>query len=164
MTRVNPGKEYWSRLGFSWMTLYHCLSFSVIALSYLSVFWICIHKPFLVLFSIFFSIFSSIWMWHNFWLAERYGLANQKLCFIQIYKILDNWLIEWCFMPLSTVFQSYHGNSSHYSCLSWVSSVLGWGSEVSCPRTLPLKLRRSGTARTQNPWIMSLRQKDKECS
>ena len=23
--------------------------------------------------------------------------------------------IEWCFMPLSTVFQSYHGNSSHYS-------------------------------------------------
>ena len=29
-------------------------------------------------------------------------------------------------MPLSTVFQSYHGDSSHYSCLSWVSPVLGW--------------------------------------
>ena len=27
-------------------------------------------------------------------------------------------LIEWCFAPLSTVFQSYHGDSSHYSCLA----------------------------------------------
>ena len=35
-------------------------------------------------------------------------------------------LIEWCFMPLSTVFQSYHGDSSHCSCLSWISPVLGW--------------------------------------
>ena len=35
-------------------------------------------------------------------------------------------LIDWCFMPLSTVFQSYHGDRSHYSCLSWVSPVLGW--------------------------------------
>ena len=34
--------------------------------------------------------------------------------------------IEWCFTPLSTVFQSCHGDSSHYSCLSWVSPVLGW--------------------------------------
>ena len=33
--------------------------------------------------------------------------------------------MEWCFTPLSTVFQSYHGDSSHYSCLSWVSPVLG---------------------------------------
>ena len=44
---------------------------------------------------------------------------------------------QWCFRPLSTVFQSYHGNSSHYSCLSWVSPVLARGSEVSCPRKLP---------------------------
>ena len=40
---------------------------------------------------------------------------------------------------LTPVFQSYHGDNSHYSCLSWVSSVLGWGSEVSCPRTHPRK-------------------------
>ena len=25
-------------------------------------------------------------MFHNFWLAKPYGLANQKLCYIQIYK------------------------------------------------------------------------------
>ena len=52
---------------------------------------------------------------------------------------LDAWLIEWCFTLLSTVFQSYHGDSSHYSCLSWEKPVLGLGSEVSCPRTLPWK-------------------------
>ena len=39
-------------------------------------------------------------------------------------------------MPLSTVFQSSHGDSSHYSWLSWVSPALGWISKVSCPRTL----------------------------
>ena len=48
-------------------------------------------------------------------------------------------MIEWCFTPVLTIFQSYHGDSLHYSCLSWVSPVLGWGSEVSCPRTLPQK-------------------------
>ena len=25
-------------------------------------------------------------------------------------------IIIWCFTPLLTVFQSYHGDSSHYSC------------------------------------------------
>ena len=39
--------------------------------------------------------------------------------------------------PTSTVFQLYHGDSSHYSCLSLVLPVLGWGFEVSRPRTLP---------------------------
>ena len=48
-------------------------------------------------------------------------------------------MIEWCFMPLSTVFQLYHGNSSHYSCLSWVLPVLGCSSEVSCTGTFPRK-------------------------
>ena len=28
-------------------------------------------------------------MKHNFWLAKPYGLANQKLCYIQIYKVLE---------------------------------------------------------------------------
>ena len=45
-------------------------------------------------------------------------------------------------MPLSTVFQSYNGDSSHYSCLNWVSPVLGWSSKVSCQRTLPQKTQR----------------------
>ena len=35
-------------------------------------------------------------------------------------------MIEWCFMPLSTVFQSYHCDSSHYLRISWVSPVPGW--------------------------------------
>ena len=48
-------------------------------------------------------------------------------------------MIESCLTPLLTVFQSYQGDSSHYSCFSRVSPVLGWGSEVSCPRTLPRK-------------------------
>ena len=32
--------------------------------------------------------------------------------------------------------------SSHYSCLPWISPVLGWGSEVSCPRTHLRKAKR----------------------
>ena len=36
----------------------------------------------------------------------------------------------------------YHGNSSHYSCLSWVSPVLGRDSETSCARTFPRKTER----------------------
>ena len=39
---------------------------------------------------------------------------------------IDIVLIEWYFTPLSTVFQSYHGDNSHYSYFSWVSPVLGW--------------------------------------
>ena len=53
-------------------------------------------------------------------------------------KIYSFWLIEWCFMPLSTVFQSYHSYSSHYSSfLGFTSTRLG--SEESRPRTLPRK-------------------------
>ena len=33
-------------------------------------------------------------------------------------------------------FHSYHNDTLHYSWVFWVSPVLGWGSEVSCPRTL----------------------------
>ena len=64
-------------------------------------------------------------------------------------------LIEWCFAPLSTIFQSYHGDSSHYSCLSWVSPVLGSGSEVSCPRTLSRKTQRIQCCSNPGPWITS---------
>ena len=45
-------------------------------------------------------------------------------------------------MPLSTVSQLYPCESSHYSCFSWVSPVLGWGSEVSCPRHSHKKTQR----------------------
>ena len=41
-----------------------------------------------------------------------------------------------------TLFQSYHTESSHYSCLSWVSPELGYGSEVFCSRTFPRKTKR----------------------
>ena len=58
------------------------------------------------------------------------------------------WFIDWCFTPLSTVSQSYNG--SHHSCLSWVSPVLGWGSEVSCPRILP-KIQRIQFASNPGP-------------
>ena len=44
--------------------------------------------------------------------------------------ILLSSLTEWCFLLLSTLFQSYPCDSSHYSCLSWVLPILGWGSEV----------------------------------
>ena len=62
--------------------------------------------------------------------------------------------MERCFSSLSTVFQSYRGDSLRFSCLSWVSPALGWGSEVSCPRTLPRKKTRGSSAvRTKDPWI-----------
>ena len=41
-----------------------------------------------------------------------------------------------CFTPLLPLFQLYHGDSS---CLFWVSQVLGWGFEVSCPKDTPTK-------------------------
>ena len=62
---------------------------------------------------------------------------------------------EQCFTPLSTVFQANHCNTSHHLCLSWVLSVLDWGSEVSCPRHSHEKLRGSTATRTQDPWIIS---------
>ena len=53
-------------------------------------------------------------------------------------------MIEWCFTLLSTVFQSYYGDSSHYSCLSRVSPVLGWALKClaqghSCEKTQRIK-------------------------
>ena len=31
-------------------------------------------------------------------------------------KEMSSLMVGWCFTPLLTVFQSYHGDSSHYSC------------------------------------------------
>ena len=72
--------------------------------------------------------------------CKNKGLLGKGLT---INKRTTFWLVEWCFTPLSTVFQPYLGNSSHYSCLSWNSPVLGWGSEVSY----------LSAAQTQDPWI-----------
>ena len=66
-------------------------------------------------------------------------LADERSRSLSIGNRLISWLIDWRFRPLSTVFQSYHGDSSHFSYLSWVSPVLGWDSEVPCLRTLPWK-------------------------
>ena len=68
-----------------------------------------------------------------------HGFAPSTFELTRLYCII---IIEWCFTPHLTVFQSYHGHGSHYSCLSWISPVLGWGSEVSCPRTFPQKTQR----------------------
>ena len=50
-------------------------------------------------------------------MTKPYGLANEKLRYFQIYKIFKNnklidWLTDWCLTLLSTLFQSYRGNSS----------------------------------------------------
>ena len=57
---------------------------------------------------------------------------ESTLCFVLGNIVLDRMVLT----PLSIIFQLYHGDSSHYSCLAWVSLVQGWGSEVSCPSTL----------------------------
>ena len=31
----------------------------------------------------------TIWMYHNFWLAKPYGLANQKLYYIQLWLNIE---------------------------------------------------------------------------
>ena len=66
------------------------------------------------------------------------GIVQSRDCVVWVH-----WLIEWCFTPLSTVFQSYHRDSSHNSCLSW-------------PKDTPMKKPRGySVARTQDPWITS---------
>ena len=64
-------------------------------------------------------------------------------------------LIELCFTPLSTVFQQYYGDSSHYSCLSGVSPAHGWGLNRFAQGHFHEKSRGSSAARTKNPLITS---------
>ena len=52
-------------------------------------------------------------------------------------------------MPLSALFQSNHRDSLHYSCLSWVSPVLGGCSEMSYRGHAHEKPRAPSAARTQ---------------
>ena len=76
------------------------------------------------------------------WNISLFDLRSSKLVELSqglYHQLKVDWLIWWCFTSLSTIFQSCHGDSSHYSCLSWISPVLDWGSEVSCPRTLSRK-------------------------
>ena len=47
--------------------------------------------------------------------------------------------------------KSYHCNSSYCSCLSWILPVLDWGSEVSCPRTLPRSPKDPVRLEPRNP-------------
>ena len=57
-------------------------------------------------------------------------------CHLQTLSVWIDWMV---FYAALTVFQSYRSDSSRNTCLSWVSPVLGWGSEVSYLRTLPQK-------------------------
>ena len=72
-------------------------------------------------------------------------------------KKKEEWyFIERYFTPLSTVFKSYHGDSSHYSCRLWALPVLGWSSEVSLPSILSRKnLEDPVRLEPRSPLIMS---------
>ena len=66
-----------------------------------------------------------------------------------------NWLTEWCFTPLLTVFQSYHSDSSHYSCFPGFHQYYA-GLWSVLPKDTPMKKPRgSSSARTQDPglWV-----------
>ena len=52
-------------------------------------------------------------------------------------------LTDWLNCVLQCFQQHFsHSNSSHDLCLSWISTILWWDHEVSCPRTLPWKTQR----------------------
>ena len=63
-----------------------------------------------------------------------------------------DWLVEWYFTPLLTVFQSYHGDSSHYSCFHGFHPYYAGLLPTDTPTKKP---RGSSAARTQDPWKTS---------
>ena len=69
----------------------------------------------------------------------RYG-SKKNMCLLDcmVNQLLEC-SIELCFTPLLILFDSYHGECSHYTGLSLISAVLGCGSKVSCRRTHPRK-------------------------
>ena len=66
---------------------------------------------------------------HNLWAVEKKIIPS--------FLITVNLLIVNSLNAAFNSYQSYHSNSSHYPCLSWVSPVLDWDSVVSWPRTVP---------------------------
>ena len=63
---------------------------------------------------------------------------------------------QFLLMPLSKVIQSYHEDSSHYSCLSRGLPVLGWRSEVSHAQGHSHKKPRGSSVTGDNPRIPGL--------
>ena len=58
------------------------------------------------------------------------------------------------YKPLSTVFQSYHSDSSHYSCLSWVIGHSHKKTQrIKCGLSKSSKLLSIKGLRTGGPWF-----------
>ena len=60
-------------------------------------------------------------------------------------------LTEWCFMPISSYFSYIMATAHIVHVFSWVSPVLCWGSEMSCPRTLQQQAKRNQCGSNPGP-------------
>ena len=67
-------------------------------------------------------------------------------------------MIEWCFTLLSTLIQSYQSD------ISCILTVLGYGSEVSCPKVNPTKNRGSSPDSGHEPCTLPLSQAEATCT
>ena len=86
--------------------------------------------------------------------VTKNSIAHTMSYIWRILSVCPTWKVDWLngvLRSFLTVFKSYHGNGSHYSCISWVSPALGRGSEVSCPRTLPRKTQTIQCDLNQGP-------------
>ena len=83
---------------------------------------------------------------YNRWSQDIYIMVHvhqplSRTFIVLLFIFLYIWLIDW--MVFYAAFNSISVISRRQFTLftsSWVSPVLGWGSEVSCPRTLPRNL------------------------